>query len=340
MSGLRIERIGPACTLQDRGRPGYLDRGLSRSGAADPLALAEGAALLRQSADLAALEMGGLGGVFTAQTDVTVALTGAQMQADLDGVALAWNASHALQAGQRLTIGAVRQGVYGYLHIGGGFSVSPLLGSRSSHLTAGLGAALQAGDVLPAGADRPPEAGQCIDVADRFSGGTVRVLRGFQTHLFPDAVLDRFRDTVFKRGQRANRMGVEMTFDGAGFTARGQLDILSEIIIPGDIQMTGEGRPFVLLPECQTTGGYPRIGSVLPCDMPRVVQAPAGAQIRFSFVDMEEALAAEAKETAARAALARTIRPLFRDIAEISDLLSYQLVGGAISAQADMEDWG
>ena len=337
MSGLFVHRLGPICSLQDKGRPGFLKQGLSRGGAADRLALAEGAALLGQSAGLAALEMAQSGGEFEATGDVRIALTGAPMQAAIDGAPVAWNASHSLQKGQRLSIGTAKSGVYGYLHLGGGIDGPEFLGSRSAHLLAGIGGVVQVGDTLRAGPERGGPAGLVLKVADRFRGGSVRVVPSVQTDLFAGDVLQRFQDTSFTRGPRANRMGVEMLSDGEGYTASGQLNILSEMIVPGDIQMTGDGLPFVLLPECQTTGGYPRIATVIPCDLPLVAQAPAGSAIRFEFVTLEQALAAQARYQAALAGLQNSCHPLVRDVAKIGDLLSYQLVSGAISAHGDNE---
>ena len=82
---LTILRAGPGLTVQDLGRPGYLDMGLSRGGAVDRLALAEGAALLGQADSLAAVEMAGMGGEFQADQDLRIALTGARMRAQIDG---------------------------------------------------------------------------------------------------------------------------------------------------------------------------------------------------------------------------------------------------------------
>ncbi len=335
MTGLKVLQIGPVASVQDRGRPGFLDQGLSQGGAADVLALAEGAALLRQDPGLAALEMGGMGGTFEATGALSIALTGAPMNATLDGEALAWNASHAVAAGQVLNIGAARSGVYGYLHLGGGIAAEPVLGARAAHLAAGLGRMIGEGDHLPAGREGAGPSGLVLDPEDRFAGGTVRLVESFQSDLFAASERARFAATTFRRGGRANRMGVEMLSDGDGFAAQGQLNILSEVIVPGDVQMTGEGAPFVLLRECQTTGGYPRIGSVLPCDLGRVAQAPAGAQIRFEWVTLEQGLAAQAVFEQAMRALPGTCRPLLRDPGDIGDLLSYQLIGGAVSALAD-----
>ncbi len=98
-----------------------------------------------------------------------------------------------------------------------------------------------------------------------------------QTALFSAPQRARFTQTAFTKDARANRMGQKLHQNGAGFACDGGLSVLSDTIVPGNIQITGDGAPFVLLAECQTTGGYPCIGTVLPCDLPRLVQAPAGA---------------------------------------------------------------
>ena len=337
MSGLAVHRIGPIASLQDMGRPGYLKQGLSRGGAADRQALYEGAALLGQSPALAALEMAGTGGQFEATGPLRIALTGAPMGASIDGAGVAWNASHLLQRGQKLTIGAAKSGVYGYLHLGGGIAGPEFLGARSAHLLAGIGAVVQAGDHLQCDPDKVDTTGLGLTVADRFGGGRVRVVPSVQTDLFAPETLERFQDTPFTRGPRANRMGVEMLSGGDGFTADGQLHILSEVIVPGDIQMTGDGLPFVLLPECQTTGGYPRIATVIPCDLPIVAQAPAGAAVGFEFVPLDQALAGQVRYETTLKTLPKACKPLIRDVAEMGDLLSYQLISGAISAHWDKD---
>lgn len=333
---LLVHRIGPACSVQDLGRSGYLDQGLSRSGAADQLALHEGAALLGQDPALAAVEMAGFGGEFEATEDHVIALTGAPMQASMDGAQLSWNASHAVARGQRLSIGAAHRGVYGYLHIQGGCLPPELLGSRSAHLTAKLGQAIAQGDVLAARSGGA-RSGQKIGCEDRFSGGTLRVVPSIQSDLFSPRTRERFEHTVFTRGSRANRMGIQLDSTGDGFSASGQLNILSEVITPGDIQMTGAGLPFVLMPECQTTGGYPRIATVLPCDLPRAAQTPLGAELRFQFVTLEEADVLHAAFTSGLKRLSSRVLDLVRDPHDIHDLLSYQLISGMVSATSPEE---
>ncbi|TNJ40560.1 biotin-dependent carboxyltransferase family protein [Phaeobacter sp. B1627] len=335
---LTLHTAGPGLTVQDLGRPGYLAFGLSRGGAADRLALAEGGALLGQDTSFAAIEMAGLGGTFEASAEMRIALTGAPMGAALDdGTALRWNASHLLPKGARLTVGAARRGSYGYLHVGGGIATPDRLGARGVHLAAGLGARLQAGAVLPVGDDAGGPVNMALDPEPRLEGGGLRMVPSLQTELFGQAELIRFQHTTFVRDSRANRMGVRLLPEGAGFALDGGLSVLSEVIAPGDIQVTGDGTPFILMSECQTTGGYPRIGSVIPSDLPRVAQAPAGAAFRFTLVSLAEAVQIERRAAEDRARLPARLAPLLRDPAQIRDLLAYQLVSG-VTAGTDLDD--
>ena len=335
---LVVTRAAPGMTVQDLGRPGNLRFGLSRGGAADPSALIEAGALLGQDAGHAAIEMTSVGGTFEATEDMRIALTGATMRATLDGARLAWNASHLLPAGVPLVIGPAEDGTYGYLSVGGGLATPKVLGSRSAHLTAGIGGPVESGTALPVG----PDAGSGVNMAlpdggaARRGGGPIRIVESLQTGLFPEEERARFTATTFRRDARANRMGGRLLSEDEGFAAEAGLTILSEVVLPGDIQITGDGTPFILSSECQTTGGYPRIGAVLPSDLPRVVQARPETDLRFVFVSPEEATEIERKAQAARTGLRQALVPLIRDPWKMRDLLSYDLVGGVVNAH-DMD---
>lgn len=335
---LLVRSIGPNATLQDMGREGFLAFGLSRGGAADRLAMVEGAAILGQRSDLAALEMPTLGGTFEALEDVRVSLTGAEMRLDIDGAPVRWNASHQLPKGSVLTVGATQSGGYGYLHIGGGFSGTSLLGSQSVQVSAGLGKAVTPNSLLRANPDIGAMTGMFLTPAARFSGGELRVVPSLQTGFFEKTQLERFQTTAFSRGVRANRMGVRMEMQGQGFHVEGGLNVVSEIVVPGDIQVTGDGAPYVLLSECQTTGGYPRIGTVLPCDLPKVAQAPLGSILTFRFVGLDEGLQLNNAFERDVKSIANHIAPLIRDPHDIPDLLAYQLISGVTAGDTELED--
>ncbi|MEM9523442.1 MAG: urea amidolyase, partial [Pseudomonadota bacterium] len=193
---LTVHAAGPLMTVQDMGRRGVTARGLSRGGAVDRLAILEAAALLNAPEPVPAIEMAGKGGEFSFSGPARIALTGAPMRAFLDDAPIAWNATHAVQPEQRLTIGSVVSGTYGYLTPARSIALRPSLGGVSAHLAAGLGSTLRTGDEVPLENEAPPEAPpRRLAVADRFRGGVVRVMPGPQTDLFSDEVRRRFFST-------------------------------------------------------------------------------------------------------------------------------------------------
>ncbi len=326
---LTVHDIGPGVTIQDLGRPGWTARGLSQGGAVDRLALLEAAALLGADPGQAVLEMMGFGGSFSPDQDTRIALTGAVMQASIDGAPVAPNTSQLLRAGQRLTIGGARQGVYGYLALAGGMQTPQIMDSRAAHLTAGINGLVQAGDTIPVGPDHDFLAGPVtLPVDDRLSGGAIRIMPGPQTDYFAPETLERFANTPFRRSPRGNRQGARLDCDGPGFTMAGATNIASDLVLPGDLQMTGDGVPYVLLAECQTIGGYPRIGTVIPADLPKVAQAMPGAHLQFTWLDVADADATNQPERVILQTLRHACTAMRRDPHEIADLLSYQLISG------------
>ncbi|NNE88951.1 MAG: biotin-dependent carboxyltransferase [Silicimonas sp.] len=323
---LIIESVGPAVSVQDLGRPGCLGQGLSRGGAADRLGFIDGAVLLGQSPDTAALEMAGMGGRFAFTQATRFALSGAKMRATLDRAPIEWNASHLALPGMRLEIGAAENGVYGYLHVGGGLDTEVELGGRGYHKIAGLGRLLAAGNILPIGQDKQADAAP-MRLAERLPGkGPIRVMPGPQSDLFGDGAQAAFEAATFVRSPRANRQGVRLDHDGAPFATKGQLTLVSDFITEGDIQMTGDGTPYVLLAECQTMGGYPRIGTVIPTDLSRIAQALPGDALVFRIISTAEAEALWQSETAYFKARKAALAPRVRDPREMTDLLSYELI--------------
>lgn len=337
MTALTVSRADGMLTVQDMGRPGHLAQGLARGGAMDRMAVTEAAALLGAPAPLAGIEMAAAGGIFTFDAPTRIALTGAPMSATLDDAPLRWQATHLVLPGQTLRIAGAESGVYGYLTPAGGIATPVWLESRAAHLSIGIGALLQAGESLPCGDDPARERpARAIDAAPRFGGGVVRVMDGPQTGLFGDDVLAAFFATEFIRSPRGNRQGAQLDAE-ARFTSAHAAGLASDMIGPGDLQMTGDGLPYVLMAECQTIGGYPRIGRVLPADLPIVAQTAPGARLRFRRVTVEETDALNRSEKTLLREAAGRCRDLIRDPATMTDLLSYQLISG-VTAGKDPND--
>jgi biotin-dependent carboxylase-like uncharacterized protein len=320
---IEVLACGPMITVQDRGRPGHLSQGLARGGAADRRALDEAQALLGDAG--AGIETPGSPLRLRADSDVTSALTGAAMKATVDGRALGWNTAQTLAPGDVLDLRPTGQGVYSYVHVSGGFQTETIMGSRAAHLIANIGRPLQVGDRLACSSTTTRA--RRIAASERMGGGQIRLVATPQTRLFSEAMLDRFLATRFTRDIRGNRQGVRLSMDGDGFATEGQLGLLSDFILPGDVQMTGDGVPYILGPECQTTGGYPRIGTVIEADMPRAMQTVPGAALTFRFVSPADARAARPGKP--------VVSDLVRDPADVPDLLAKQLISGVISANGD-----
>lgn len=336
MPELTLHQTGPNASLQDLGREGFLRYGLSRGGAMDRLAILEAAALLGQGLELTAIELPSAAVKLSVDAPQRVALTGAPMLAEAGGRSLQWGASHRLEAGEVLSLRPTGRGLYGYIAFGGQIETDLMLERRSAHFTGGLGRALEAGDILPLGEDsNASEPPRRLKPDARFDGGRLRFVTGPQTGLYSAEMLEAFAATRFTKSGHANRQAAKLEHRGAPFAAEGQLGIVSEVIVPGDIQMTGEGEPFVLLAEHQTMGGYPRIGAVIPQDIPRIAQAAAGAELWFEQISLKDADALHLPEKELLRRIRDTTEPLVRDPREMSDLLGYQLISGMITGQED-----
>lgn len=338
---LIVRRAGPVLTVQDLGRPGLQRYGVCEGGAVDRLSLSEGAALVGNAPNDAALEMFGLGGRFEVEGGpVRVALTGARMPAAVDDGPVPWRSGFRLEPGQVLTIGAATEGNYGYLHVGGGLDTPPVLGSRSTHLRARLGGvdgrALRDGDRLPIAAGAVPAAdpdSSAVTLATRrpTRPDRIRILWGSQAHWFSQAERQRFLDMSFTVTPKLDRMGVRLKPGGDPIHSDLGLSGLSDAVCLGDIQIPGDGEPAILLADRQPTGGYPRIATVLSPDLDHVVQCRPGTELRFVVVTPHEAVEIVRAWRSDVADLTHKVVPLRRDPRDIPNLLDYNLISGVVS---------
>lgn len=314
---MRIIAADNGVTVQGVPVTGGMSVGRAAGGAVDQLALAEAAALLARAV-APAIEMAGGGATLVAQCPTNIALTGAVRKASIDGIPVVWNAAHPVAAGQVIRIGA-----------GNGYAYFSVLNGDLK-----LGAVLTGDELVVVPSD--PKPAVVLRQPNRESGGTVRVVAGPQIKLFNDVAIADFTGTTFRKGARSNRQGVEVAHDSVLITAPDQKSLVSDFITVGDVQLTGDGRPYVLMADCQTIGGYPRIGTVIPADISVIAQAAIGSEIRFTFVPLDQADRTLSDPHQLAKALGREVTALVRNPADIADLLSYQLISGAITGD---EPW-
>ena len=338
MSKLLISAIGPASSVQDGGRYGAQRYGLTPSGAMDRLALVAANGLVGNTPFAAAVEIGPFGATFTAREGaVRVALAGAPRNADIADRAVAFDTSITLQDGEALKLGFARGGSFSYLAIEGGIRGEPMFGSLAVNRRAGLGSPyprpLQAGDELQtATATAAPE--RRIDLP-ALEDTPIRVVMGPQDDEFGDAAA-LFLNSEWKISAISDRMGYRL--EGPVIRHLHGHNIVSDGTVNGSIQVPGNGQPIVLMPDRGTSGGYPKIATVISADLGRFAQIPAGRGFRFKAIGMAEAQA-EARKLAE---LLRTLPDRLRAIEnfdlDIEALQDANVAGAAVSA-VDAQTW-
>ena len=290
---IELLRAGPLTTVQDIGRTAWPDRGISRCGALDDLALACGNLLVGNAPDAAALEFTLGPATLRFADERCIAVTGTDIDAQLDGQPLRPWWRHRVQAGQTLKIAAPRERMRSLLAVSGGIDVPPALGSRSTDLKAGFGGlggrALRDGDRLPLGPVGALPARR-IGLRPPPWDATVRVLTGPEHDEFDAASLGAFWGSDWTLTPQSNRMGFR--FAGPVLQRARGGELPSHGVLPGVIQVPPSGQPIVLLADAQTTGGYPKIGVVIRADLWKLAQLRLGAPLRFARCSRDEAIAA------------------------------------------------
>ncbi|MGL4319767.1 MAG: biotin-dependent carboxyltransferase family protein, partial [Paracoccaceae bacterium] len=200
-------------------------------------------------------------------------------------------------------------GVWGYVALAGGVAGQPVMGSLSSHLRSGLGPpALKAGDRVTASTTRDAGKDACLFQPVRRDSPAIRYVPGPQDDLFPPSTHQTLQTAGFSVSARSDRMAYRLS--GPAVPALGAHDIVSDGITMGAIQVPGDGQPFVLMADRQPTGGYPKIGTVIRADVPRLAQMRAGQQLRFQAVSIEGAVEALRMEMAALQGIKAQLRKM------------------------------
>jgi biotin-dependent carboxylase-like uncharacterized protein len=337
-AALRIISAGPGTTLQDAGRHGYLRYGITPAGPMDPLAHATANLAVGNSSGATAIEVT-LGGVeVTAESrPLTIAVAGADFAISLEGRALPPAVLMRLEPGAVLRIRAGRSGAWCYIAVAGCFMVPQVLGSNATHTRTGFGGidgrALKADDRLPiesSGTSTAPLGSIAAPWLDR-PPGIVRVVLGPQDDYFTADQIAAFRDGPWSVSPKADRMAFYI--DGPRLTPARGFNIVSDGIAMGAIQVPGNGRPIVLMADRQSTGGYPKIATVIGPDLGRLAQTRTGTRFRFEVVSVEEAVAAR-REEAAKLGRGIAVQPLVRTQFSSEFLLDLNLIDGVVAPDA------
>ena len=291
LGAFKVTHAGILSLLQDAGRFGCHQIGLTSGGPLDPQAFYWANRLCGNAANHTCIEISVGGLQLQAQSHSRIAVTGANMRLTINGDEQALWRSHDVKPNDKIQLKFSSQGVRAYLAVSGGFHIEPSFGSSATVTREAIGGlngkALQAGDVLACndqkitsphwqlGAAHQPHYPKQI---------TLRVIPGYQEHHFSRTQQRLFFHNSYTVSQLCDRMGYRLEGPKINADIEG---ILSEGICLGAIQVPADGQPIILLNDRQTIGGYPKIGSVLSLDLAQLAQLLPGDKVNFEAITID-----------------------------------------------------
>lgn len=302
---------GLLTTVQDQGRVGYQQFGVSVSGVMDPRSAALANILAGNDQGEAVLECTMMGPHLQFDRGTVIAITGGDLGPTLDGQAVPNYAAVAVKAGQVLKFTAPRAGCRCFVAFAGGLDIPVTMGSRSTYMKAKIGGyqgrKLEKGDRI--GLRAPVETLKRME--DRVLRPefvpqpvyTLQVVLGPQDDAFTDGGIRTFLTETYTVTPEFDRMGCRL--DGPAIAHKDSGDIISDGIAFGAVQVPSAGTPIIMLADRQTTGGYTKIGSVITADFRILAQLKTGDKVRFVRVSVEYAQGLLLAQRSALKALSR-----------------------------------
>ncbi len=318
---IEVLKPGLLTTPQDFGRQGFTHLGIGRAGAFDAPAYRLANALAGNARDACALEITLLGPTLRFDCDACIAVTGAPLSVQIDGVEHAMWSPLFIHAGRTLALAAMRSGCRTYLAVHGGFDFEPVLGSRSLDVNAALGPLqrpLRVGDALrireTGNGSREMKFNWSIDPRPWFDAESpLRLLPATHTHLLDAESRQALFSQAFQVSNDSNRVGVRLR--GVPLRLDTPVELISEACVAGTLQLPPSGEPIALGVEHPVSGGYPRIGQIAAVDLPHLAQRRPGDAIRFAPCTLDEARQA--------------LRERERELREMEMLIATRLQQGA-----------
>jgi allophanate hydrolase len=286
-----ISYAGPLVTFQDIGRPGNMRYGVSASGPMDIVSFEAANAVLGNETKQTAIEIS-LGGLILQchEGSITLAITGGDFLIEYQGQKISSWTVLTIQKGERLSVRAGKSGSWAYLAFSGKLNVKDWLNSSSTHSTSGFGGGvLKTGQkfTLTDASNQENRIGPILK-PNFYTNDLIHAVLGPQDQYFMNTAIKIFSDSIFKVSDNYDRMGMQLT--GPKLELKSALSIPSEPVVKGSIQVSGDGIPTILLADHQTTGGYPKIATIISSDINRLVQFRSNQSVKFVLINSNEAL--------------------------------------------------
>lgn len=294
MSSIDVINGGILTTIQDSGRYGYQELGIPTSGVMDDYNYRLANILVGNKLDEAVLEMTYFGPTLKFNEDLTLAITGSDMNPKINGQPAPMFETIKLKAGDTLQFGKVNEGVRGYLAFGGSIDVPVVNGSKSTHIKTKMGGidgrALKPKDTLNIIKSKDKTMRRITEkYLPKFNHcNLLRLVLGPQDDYFTEkGIHDLFRSGGYQVTKDFDRMGIRLK--GTSIEHKETADIISDGTTFGSIQVPANGQPIILVADRQTTGGYTKIGNVITPDLYKLAQMSFLDKVLFQKVTIEEA---------------------------------------------------
>lgn len=309
---IQVLRAGLLTSIQDLGRRGYQKYGVIVSGGMDTYSLRIANLLVGNDEGEGALEITLLGPSLQVEKNTLLAITGGNLSPTINGRPVPMWRPVYVQQDSILQFGPCKSGCRSYLAVAGGYDIPAVMGSKSTYLRAEIGGfqgrALQKGDVLAVSAP----GGSAAQFVRHFLGKragdpfvstlwyagenhipqdigniTIRITRGIQFERFTAESRQQLVECPFQVKPQSDRMGYRLA--GPVLTLDKPLEMISEAVTFGTVQVPPDGNPIILLADRQTAGGYPKIAQMAVADLPVIAQVRPGSRIRFQEISLQEA---------------------------------------------------
>jgi biotin-dependent carboxylase-like uncharacterized protein len=338
---VKVIAAGFHTTIQDAGRRGFQHVGVPVSGALDRNGYLLANALVGNAANAACLEIIGSGPeleVVASSARIALVGSGGGLEiAGRDGAVVPSGQTVRLAKGETLRVRLGGDAFCSYLAIEAGFDVPLCLGSRSTYTRAGFGGfdgrKLRSGDLLHGHADDVAARDEVTfsEPRDLALDQPIRVVLGPQHEYFTDAGIEEFLNGGYSITPASDRMGFRLA--GPRLEHKGDYNIVSDGIVAGSIQVPGSKLPIVLMADAQTTGGYPKIATVISADLPVLGVRGAGRSVKFQSVSREDAETIRRAEHQRLMGMIRDIRPVDTRGLNLEALYSQNLIDGVVDAR-------
>ncbi|MBM3420434.1 MAG: biotin-dependent carboxyltransferase family protein [Bacteroidetes bacterium] len=296
MGRLKILSPGFLTTVQDSGRYGYRSYGMPLSGAMDFFSHMTGNLLVGNEPGVPSLEITLTGPEIEFTGRLLIAVTGAEMYPTINGQQVEMWKSHRVGRKDRLSFSYPASGARAYLSVAGGLRVPVVMGSASTYLrgkTGGLnGRKCEEGDIVETGshynAFRKPVALPLHLIPEWKQCQVLSVVSGIDCEAFPEESIGLFYRETFSVSNYSDRMGIRLS--GHTISHRDKADVISYPIVPGTIQVPGDGNPVMMLADSQTVGGYTQIAVLATSSLWKTGQLKPGDMVNFRLIENGEAV--------------------------------------------------